>query len=41
MTMEFYVKDKSLLEGLKSGDRVEFTMEDGVGGLKITAINRL
>lgn len=41
MTMEFYVKDKSLLEGLKSGDRVAFTLENGIGGLKITAIRKL
>ena len=41
MTMEFYVKDKSLLEGLKPGDRIEFTIENGVGGIKITAIRRL
>ena len=41
MTMEFYVKDKSLLEGCKAGDRIEFTIENGVGGVKITAIRRL
>ena len=41
MTMEFYVKDKSLLEGLKPGDHIEFTIENGVGGIKITAIRRL
>ena len=41
MTMEFYVRDKSLLEGLKPGDRIQFTIENGVGGLKITSIKRL
>jgi Cu/Ag efflux protein CusF len=41
MTMEFYVKDKSLLNGLKPGDHIEFTLENGVGGEKITAIRRL
>jgi protein SCO1 len=41
MRMEFYVRDKSLLDGLKPGDRVEFTLENGVGGLKITALKRL
>jgi Cu/Ag efflux protein CusF len=41
MSMEFYVKDKSLLGGLKPGDRVEFTIENGVGGIKITEIRRL
>jgi len=40
MQMSFYVKDKSLLKGLNSGARVEFTLENGVGGLKITAIRR-
>jgi len=41
MTMEFYVKDKSLLAGLKPGDHIQFTLENGVGGLKITSIKRL
>ena len=41
MTMEFYVKDKSLLQGLKAEDKVNFTIENGVGGLKITAITKL
>ena len=41
MRMEFYVKDKSLLEGLQLGDQVEFTIENGVGGEKIIAIRRL
>ena len=40
MTMEFYVKDKSLLDGLKAGDQVEFTIENGVGGEIISRINK-
>jgi Cu/Ag efflux protein CusF len=40
MTMEFYVKDKSMLDGLKRGDRIEFTIENGVGGVKITEIKK-
>jgi Cu/Ag efflux protein CusF len=41
MQMEFHVKDKSLLDGLEIGNRVEFTVESGVGGLRITALKRL
>ncbi len=41
MQMEFHVKDKSLLNGLATGDRIEFTVEDGVGGLKVTAIKKV
>jgi Cu/Ag efflux protein CusF len=40
MTMEFYVKDKSLLDGLKPSDRIAFTIENGVGGVKITEIKK-
>jgi len=40
MKMEFYVKDKSLLEGLKSGDAITFTLSNGVGGLVITRITK-
>jgi Cu(I)/Ag(I) efflux system periplasmic protein CusF len=40
MTMEFYVKDKSLLEGLKSGDQIAFSLDYGVGGLVITKITK-
>ena len=40
MTMEFYVKDKSLLDGLKAGDDIAFTIDNGVGGLAITKINK-
>ncbi len=41
MTMEFYVSDKSLLRDIKPGDRVAFTIENGVGGVKITRISKL
>ena len=41
MTMGFYVRGQSLLEGLKTRDRIEFTLENGVGGLKITEIRKL
>lgn len=41
MQMEFHVKDKSLLNGLASGDRVEFTVENGVGGIIITAVKKI
>src|SRR5262245_26006389 len=40
MTMDFYVKDASLLNGLQPGDKIEFTMVNGRGGLKITEIKK-
>src|SRR5437867_10677079 len=40
MTMEFYVSDKAMLNDLKPGDRISFTMTNGVGGLKITEIKK-
>ena len=40
MQMDFYVKDKSLLEGLTVGDQIDFTVENGVGGIKIVAIRK-
>ncbi len=40
MQMQFHVKDRSLLEGLAVNDRIKFTVEHGVGGLKITAITK-
>lgn len=40
MTMEFYVKDKSLLADLKAGDHIEFTIDNGVGGVVITRIEK-
>ena len=41
MEMEFHVKDKTLLSGISVGDRIEFTVENGVGGLRVTAIHKL
>jgi Cu(I)/Ag(I) efflux system protein CusF len=40
MIMEFYVKEKSLLAGIKVGDRVEFTIEEKGGTEVISAINK-
>jgi len=40
MTMEFYVKEKSELEKLKVGDRVDFVLEDNAGAKQITSIKR-
>ncbi len=31
MLMEFYVKDKKMLDGLKVGDKVDFTLEENKG----------
>ncbi len=41
MRMEFFVKDKWMLKELRSGDKIQFTLENGVGGLKITEIKKL
>ena len=41
MQMQFHVKERPLVEGLALGDRIDFTVEYGVGGLKITAIRKL
>lgn len=40
MEMEFHVTNKSLLEGLAVGDRIDFTVEHGVGGLRVVAIRK-
>jgi len=40
MQMPFHVKDKGLLEGLKRGDRIEFTVENGVHGMLVTAVRK-
>jgi Cu/Ag efflux protein CusF len=34
MKMEFYVKDKAMLNGLKPGDKVDFTLQD-TGGQEV------
>jgi Cu(I)/Ag(I) efflux system periplasmic protein CusF len=41
MEMEFHVKDKALLNGISVGDRIEFTVENGIGGLRVVAISKL
>ena len=41
MQMDFHVRDKSLLNNLAVGDHIEFTVENGVGGLTITAIRKI
>lgn len=41
MQMEFHVKDKSLITGLVPGDRIEFTVDYGVGGIVITGIRKI
>jgi Cu/Ag efflux protein CusF len=41
MQMWFHVKDASLINGVNAGDRVEFSIESGVGGLKIVGIKKV
>ena len=41
MIMEFYVKEKSELEVLKVGDKVEFVLEDNNGQEKIISIKKI
>ena len=41
MQMEFYVKEKSELEVLKVGDKVEFVLEDNQGQEKIISIKKI
>ena len=41
MKMQFHVQDKVLLEGVAPGDRVTFTIESGVGGLKVVSIHKM
>ena len=40
MQMPFHVKDKGVLEGIKRGDRIEFTVENGVRGMLVTAVRK-
>lgn len=40
MRMEFYVKEKSELEALKVGDKVEFVLEDNNGIERIISIKK-
>jgi Cu(I)/Ag(I) efflux system protein CusF len=41
MQMQFHVKDKALLDGIAVGDHIEFTVENGVAGLRIVAIGKV
>ena len=41
MQMWFHVQDARLLQGVAVGDRVEFSIESGVGGLKIVALKKV
>jgi Cu/Ag efflux protein CusF len=41
MQMQFHVKDKAQLEGLAPEDRISFTLENGVGGLKVVSIHKI
>lgn len=40
MKMEFYVADKKMLDNLKIGDRVDFTLEDNAGAERIVSIKK-
>ncbi len=40
MIMEFFVKEKSELEVLKLGDKVEFVLEDNAGSERIISIKK-
>jgi protein SCO1/2 len=41
MRMEFFVNNEAMIKDLKPGDKIEFTLQNGVGGLKITEIKKL
>lgn len=41
MIMEFYVKEKSELEVLKVGDKVDFVLEDNQGQERIISIKKI
>ena len=40
MTMEFYVKDRALLERIRVGDKVNFTIEEKLGTQVISKIEK-
>jgi Cu/Ag efflux protein CusF len=40
MTMEYYVKDRSLLDSIQPGDKVDFTIEDKQGVVRISEIKK-
>lgn len=41
MSMYFRVKDKAVLEGIATGDKVQFDLEKGKTGLEITRIEKV
>ena len=41
MTMYFRVKDKAVLEGVATGDKVRFELEKGAAGLEITHMEKM
>ena len=40
MTMEYYVKDRSLLDSIQPGDKVDFTIEDKQGVVLVSEIKK-
>ena len=40
MTMEYYVKDRSLLDSIRPGDKVDFTIEDKQGVVVVSEIKK-
>lgn len=40
MSMAYRVRDKAILDSVKSGDEVEFTMEDSAAGVFVLAISK-
>jgi Cu/Ag efflux protein CusF len=40
MNMEFFVKDEKMLDGLKLGDKVDFTLEDNKGAEVIIKLSK-
>ena len=40
MEMEFHVSNKSLLDGLVKGDRIDFSVENSLDGMKVVAIKK-
>jgi len=41
MRMPYKVKDASLLDDVKTGDRIEFSVEDGAKGVFLTAVKKV
>jgi Cu/Ag efflux protein CusF len=40
MTMDYAVKDKALLEKIKKGDQIRFTIQDNAGVVVISEIHQ-